>query len=91
MHISAFRGLSVRGRTVKGKDFQSRKGVSGVPRLDPKSQLLLAVSILVGIFFLEYPPIFALGYWSWGAALHKTLTGALLVLNLVVAQYATRR
>ncbi len=65
--------------------------MSGVQRLDPKSQLLLAVSILVGLFFLEYPPIFALGYWSWGAALHKALTGALLVINLVVAQYATRR
>ncbi len=66
--------------------------VSGARKLGIKYQLAVAVSIFVGLFFVEYPPIFVfLGYWSWGAAAHKSLTGILLILNLVVAQYASRR
>jgi hypothetical protein len=60
-------------------------------KLDVKYQLLLAVSILVGLFLIEYPPIFLLGYWSWSGLVHKTITGLLLVLNLVAAQYVTKR
>ena len=60
-------------------------------RLDFAYQLLVAISILVGLFFVEYPPIFLLGYWSWSGLVHKTITGLLLVLNLLIAQYATRR
>ena len=56
-----------------------------------KSQVALAVSIFVGLFFVEYPPIFLLGYWSWGPVAHKALSGILLVVNLVAAQYAARR
>jgi hypothetical protein len=58
---------------------------------DLKYQLLVGVSILLGLFFIEYPPIFLLGYWSWGALVHKTLSGILIVLNLLLAQYATKR
>ncbi len=59
--------------------------------LDFKYQFLVALSIFVGLFFVEYPPIFLLGYWSWGALVHKTLTGILLILNLVLAQYSAKR
>jgi hypothetical protein len=55
------------------------------------SQVVVTVAILVGLFFIEYPPIFLFGYWSWGAVAHKTLTGILLVANLVVAQFVARR
>jgi hypothetical protein len=55
------------------------------------SQVAFTVSILVGLFFIEYPPIFLFGYWSWGAVAHKTLTGILLITNLVVAQFIARR
>jgi hypothetical protein len=60
-------------------------------KMDFKYQVIVTVSIFVGLFFLEYPPIFLLGYWSWSAAAHKTLTGILLILNLVLSQYAARR
>jgi hypothetical protein len=60
-------------------------------KLGFKSQLLVTGSIFVGLFFLEYPPIFLFGYWSWGTAAHKTLTGILLVLNLLLAQFTARR
>jgi len=59
--------------------------------LDFKYRLSIAVSIFVGLFFVEYPPIFLLGYWSWSDLVHKTLTGILLILNLVIAQYAAKR
>jgi hypothetical protein len=59
--------------------------------LDSKYQLLVAVALYVGLFFVEYPPVFLLGYWSWGAVVHKALTGVLLVLNLLATQYATKR
>jgi len=64
---------------------------SGLRELDFKYQFLAALSIFVGLFFVEYPPIFLLGYWSWGALVHKTLTGILLILNLVLAQFAAKR
>ncbi len=54
-------------------------------------QLLVALCILVGLFFVEYPPIFLVGYWAWGALVHKTLSGVFIVLNLLITQYATRR
>jgi hypothetical protein len=54
-------------------------------------RLLIAGSIFLALFFVEYPPIFLLGYWSWSGLVHKTLTGVLLVINLVLAQYAARK
>ena len=54
-------------------------------------RLAIAVLLFVMLFLVEYPPIFLLGYWSWSGWVHKTLTGVLLVLNLLVVQYATRR
>jgi hypothetical protein len=60
-------------------------------RLDYRYQVLVTASVFVGLFFMEYPPIFLLGYWSWSGAAHKTLTGILLVSNLLLAQYAARR
>jgi hypothetical protein len=59
--------------------------------LDAKLQVLVAASILVSLFLVEYPPIFLLGYWTWSGTVHKTLTGVLLVVNLVVTQLATKR
>jgi hypothetical protein len=58
---------------------------------DVRSQVALALSILVGLFFIEFPPLFLLGYWSWGPTIHKILTGAFLIANLVIAQFVTRR
>jgi len=60
-------------------------------KLGFKSQLLAALALYVGLFFVEYPPIFLLGYWSWGAVVHKTITGVLLILNLLATQYAAKR
>jgi hypothetical protein len=60
-------------------------------KLDFRLQLLVGASILVGLFFVEYPPMFLLGYWSWSGFVHKTITGVLLVLNLIIAQQATKR
>ncbi len=59
--------------------------------LDFKSQVIVALSTLVGLFFIEYPPLFLLGYWSWSASVHKILTGAFLIANLVIAQQVVRR
>jgi hypothetical protein len=56
-----------------------------------KYQLLVALGLYVGLFFVEYPPIFLMGYWSWGAVVHKTITGVLLILNLLVTQYSVKR
>ena len=64
---------------------------SRLRELDFKYQFLVALSIFVGLFFMEYPPMFLLGYWSWGPVVHKTITGALLILNLVLAQQAAKR
>ncbi len=56
-----------------------------------KFQVLLSLAILLGLFFVEYPPIFLVGYWSWGALAHKVLSGLLIALNLVITQRAVRR
>ena len=64
---------------------------SSTARLGFKYQVLLVVFIFVGLFFVEYPPIFLVGYWSWSGTVHKTLTGILLVVNLLLSQYAARR
>lgn len=60
-------------------------------RLGFKSQVAVVLAFYIGLFFVEYPPIFLLGYWSWGALAHKTLTGVLLAVNLVITQYAAKR
>ena len=59
--------------------------------LDFKYRFLVGFAIFIGLFFVEYPPIFVLGYWGWGALVHKTISGALLILNLVLAQYLAKR
>lgn len=51
----------------------------------------MAGCLFFGLFLIEYPPIFLMGYWSWNGAIHKTLSGALIVLNLFITQYAVRR
>jgi hypothetical protein len=56
-----------------------------------KAQVAVTIALYVGLFFVEYPPIFILGYWGWGAVVHKIITGVLIALNLVVTQYAARR
>ena len=60
-------------------------------RLGFKAQVALVLAIYVGLFFVEYPLIFLLGYWAWGAIVHKALTGVLLALNLVMTQYLAKR
>jgi hypothetical protein len=60
-------------------------------RLGFKAQVALVLAIYVGLFFVEYPPIFLLGYWAWGALVHKTITGVLLAVNLVITQYLAKR
>ncbi len=54
-------------------------------------EVALSLCILLGLFFVEYPPIFLVGYWSWGALVHKVLSGVLIAVNLVITQYAARR
>lgn len=56
-----------------------------------KLQIAISLCMYLGLFFLEYPPIFMVGYWSWGALVHKTLSGVLIALNLVITQYAVRK
>jgi hypothetical protein len=58
---------------------------------DFKYQLLATGALFFGLFFIEYPPIFLLGYWSWSGAIHKTLSGIIIVLNLFITQYMVRR
>ena len=60
-------------------------------RLGFKGQVAMALAFYVGLFFVEYPPIFLLGYWSWGALAHKVITGVLLAVNLIITQYSARR
>jgi hypothetical protein len=60
-------------------------------RLGFKSQVGVVLAFYVALFFAEYPPIFILGYWSWGALVHKTITGVLLAVNLLITQYAAKR
>ena len=56
-----------------------------------KLQIAVSLTILIGLFFIEYPPIFLVGYWSWDGLVHKTLTGVLIALNLIITQYVVRR
>jgi hypothetical protein len=82
------------GTWLKPKGDNREKKTAMMSRLGRqgfKYQLLVTTSIFIGLFFLEYPPIFLLGYWSWGAVAHKALTGVLLVLNLLLAQFTARR
>ena len=58
---------------------------------DSRRQFLVAAAVFVGLFFLEYPPIFIFGYWSWSGTVHKLITGLLLVVNLVACQFAAMR
>jgi hypothetical protein len=58
-------------------------------------QVLVTIAVFFGLFFIEYPPLFELGYWSWpytvGYTLHKVISGLFLILNLGITQYAVRR
>jgi hypothetical protein len=60
-------------------------------RRDIRYQILIAASIFCGLFFVEYPLLFLVGYWSWGPVIHKVLSGLFLVLNLALAEYARKR
>ncbi len=74
---------------------QSSDGIqpkgAGRPRTDLNLYLTVAAPIFFALFFLEYPPLFLIGYWSWSAVVHKTLSGIFLILNLAIAEYAVRR
>lgn len=58
-------------------------------------QLLVTAAVFFGLFFVEYEPLFALGYWAWpytvGYTAHKILSGLFILLNLGITQYAVRR
>ena len=54
-------------------------------------QVLITASLFFGLFFIEYPPLFLLGYWSWGYWPHKILSGIFVILNLFLTQYAVRK
>lgn len=68
---------------------------TGAPAETPRSgfreRLIIGTPIFLALFFVEYPPLFLLGYWTWSAFVHKTLSGVFLILNLVLAQYASGR
>ena len=68
-------------------------GSTGVGRQRTGLDLYLTVAapIFFGLFFLEYPPLFLLGYWGWGGLVHKVLSGVFLILNLALAEFAVRR
>jgi hypothetical protein len=70
------------GRTTKTSKSQ---------RSDVKYQLLVFAAVFLSLFFVEYPPLFLLGYWSWGAVIHKVLSGVFLILNLIIAEFARKR
>ena len=61
------------------------------PRSDANLYLTVAAPIFFGLFFVEYLPLFAVGYWSWSGVVHKILSGAFLLLNLGIAEYSVRR
>ena len=65
--------------------------VEGASQRNLRRQFLVCASVFLGLFFVEYPPLFLIGYWSWGPVVHKVLSGVFLVLNLAVALYAQRR
>ena len=58
-------------------------------------QVVVTGAIFFGLFLIEYPPLFALGYWTWpyeaGYTAHKVLSGLFIVLNLGITQYLVRR
>lgn len=58
-------------------------------------QILITATLFFGLFFVEYPPLFELGYWAWpytvGYTAHKILSGIFILLNLGITQYAVRR
>ncbi len=56
-----------------------------------KYRILIAATVFFGLFFVEYPPLFFVGYWSWGPVVHKVLSGIFLVLNLVIAEYVRKK
>ena len=45
-----------------------------------KAKAAVVLALFIGLFFVEYPLIFTLGYWSWGGLIHKTITGVLIAL-----------
>jgi hypothetical protein len=66
------------------------------PRMSSfKYQVLVTASLFFGLFFIEYPPLFLVGYWSWTPTVafvaHKTISGVFIILNLFITQYAVRR
>ncbi|MGD0638743.1 MAG: hypothetical protein ABSA72_11970 [Nitrososphaerales archaeon] len=61
------------------------------PRSDANLYLTVAAPIFFALFFVEYLPLFAVGYWSWSGLVHKILSGAFLLLNLGIAEYSVRR
>ena len=72
---------------------EGREGAAGPrrPRSDLSLYLTVAAPIFFALFFVEYLPLFAVGYWSWGGFVHKVLSGIFLLLNLGIAEYSVRR
>jgi hypothetical protein len=62
-----------------------------IARSSVEYQVLVTAAVFLGLFFVEYPPLFLLGYWTWGAFVHKTLSGVFLILNLVAGLQVWRR
>ena len=62
-----------------------------IARSSVEYQVLVTAAVFLGLFFVEYPPLFLLGYWTWGAFVHKTLSGVFLILNLVVGLQVWKR
>jgi hypothetical protein len=58
-------------------------------------QVVVTAIIFFGLFFIEYPPLFELGYWAWpytvGYTAHKIISGIFIILNLGITQYLVRR
>jgi len=65
--------------------------ISRARNLKLRYRVLVAVLILLAPYSIEYPLVFQFGYWSWGAAAHKSVDGALVILNLLIAQFVTKR
>ena len=55
-----------------------------------RNPLLVAAAAFLALFFVEYPPLFLVGYWSWSGDVHKVLSGFFLILNLVIALQVRR-
>lgn len=57
--------------------------------------MLVTGAIFFGLFLIEYPPLFSLGYWAWpytvGYTAHKVLSGLFIILNLGITQFVVRR